>query len=67
MVDYICMGLHDLFGTRTENYKMKNSFLQLDSNPGPSTYEANALSVWAIRADKYRSPKGDRVLPELSM
>ena len=45
MVDYICMGLHDLFGTRTENYKMKNSFLQLDSNPGPSTYEANALSV----------------------
>ena len=45
MVDFICMGLLDLFGTRTENYKMKNSFPQWDSNPGPSAYEANALSV----------------------
>ena len=45
MVDFICMGLLDLFGTRTENYKMKNSCPYWDSNPGPSTYEANALSV----------------------
>ena len=45
MVDFICMGLLDLFGTRTENYKMKNSCPQWDSNPGPSAYAANALSV----------------------
>ena len=25
MVDFICMGLLDLWGARTENYKMKNS------------------------------------------
>ena len=45
MVDFICMGLRDLFGTRTENYKMNNSCPQWDSNPGLSAYEANALSV----------------------
>ena len=45
MADFICMGLLDLFGTRTENYKTKNSFPQWDSNPGPSAYEANALNV----------------------
>ena len=45
MVDFICMGLLDLFGTQTENFKMKNSCQQRDSNPGPSAYKANALSV----------------------
>ena len=45
MVDFISMGLFDLFETRTENHKMKNSCPQWDSNPGPSAYEANALSV----------------------
>ena len=45
MVDFVNMGLPDLFGTRAENYKMNNSFSQWDSNPGPSAYEANALSV----------------------
>ena len=33
MVDFICMGLLDLRGTRTENYKMKNSCPQLDLKP----------------------------------
>ena len=32
MVDFICIGLLDLFGTRIENYKMKNSCSQWDSN-----------------------------------
>ena len=45
MVDFICIGLLDLWGARTENYKMKNASPQWDSNPGPSAYEANALSV----------------------
>ena len=44
MVDFICIGFLDHLGTQTENYKMKNSCPQLDSNPGPSAYEANALS-----------------------
>ena len=45
MVDFICMGILYLRGARTENYKMKNSCPQWDSNPGPSAYEANALKV----------------------
>ena len=46
MVELICMGL---FGTQTENNKMKNSCPQLDSNPGPSAYEANALCVEILK------------------
>ena len=45
MVDFICMGLLDLWGAQTENYKMKNSCPKWDSNSGPSTYEANMQSV----------------------
>ena len=45
MVDFICMGLLDLLGTQTENYKMKLPCPQWDSDPGPSAYKANALSV----------------------
>ena len=45
MVELICMGIIDMWGARTENYKMKNSCPQWDSNPGPSACEANALSV----------------------
>ena len=45
IVDFIRMGLLDLWGAPTENYKMKNSCPQWDSNQGPSAYEANALSV----------------------
>ena len=44
-IDFICMGLLDLWWARAENYKMKNSCQELDSNPGPFAYEANALSV----------------------
>ena len=45
MVDCICKGLLNMWWARTENYKMKNSCQQWDSNPGPSAYEANAPSV----------------------
>ena len=45
LVDYICMGILDQWGARTENYRIKSSCQQWDSNPGPSAYEANALSV----------------------
>ena len=33
MVDFICMGLIEMWGAQTENYKMKNSCPQWDSNP----------------------------------
>ena len=45
MVDFIYMDLLDLWWVQTENYKMKNSCPQWDSNLGPSAYEANTLSV----------------------
>ena len=45
MVDFICIGLRDLWGVRTENYKMKNSNPKWNSNPEPSVYEAKSLSV----------------------
>ena len=69
MVDFICMGLLDLWGARTENYNMKNSCPQWDSNPGPYAYEANALSVQLseLRADKYRSPEGDQIIGECAI
>ena len=46
MVDFICMGLLDLWGALKENYKMKNSCQQWESNPVPSDNEgANSLGV----------------------
>ena len=62
MVDFICMGLLDLWGARTVNYKMKNSCQQWDSNPGPPTYERIALRVELLDLINI-----DYVLPELSM
>ena len=41
MVDFICMGLPDLWGAQTENYKIKNACQKWDLNPGPSASEAN--------------------------
>ena len=48
IVDFICMGLVDLLEAQTQNYKMKNSCPQFDSNLGPSAYEANMLSWYYI-------------------
>ena len=40
----------------SENYKMKNSCPQWDSNPVPSAYEASALTI-ATRSDIYLALK----------
>ena len=45
MVDFICMGLLDLWGAQTDNFKMKKSCTKWDSKPGPFAYEAKSLSV----------------------
>ena len=68
MADFVCMGLLDLWGARTENYKTKNSCPQLDSNPGPFAYEATSLSVSLlveISTEYYLND--DRVLSECDM
>ena len=57
MDDFICMGLLDLWWAQTENYNMKNSCPQWDSNPGPSAYEANALSVGLLEKKKPEVPR----------
>ena len=44
MVDFICMGLLDMWAAQTDNYIMKNSCTHWDSNTGPSAYEYS-LSV----------------------
>ena len=68
MVDFICKGLLDMWWARTENYKMKNSCQHWDSNPGPSACKRSERAKrWTIRADKYRSPKGERILPECAI
>ena len=56
MVDFICMGLLNLWEARTENYKIKNYFPQLDSNPEPFASEANSQRC-AISWDIYRALK----------
>ena len=62
MVDFICMDFLDLWGARTENYKMKNSCPQLDSNPGSSAYKASSLSVALIVEISIEHLNVDRVL-----
>ena len=44
MVDFICMGLLDIWAAQTDNYTIKNSCTHWDSNTGPSAYEYS-LSV----------------------
>ena len=57
MVAFICMGLLDLWGAQTDNYKMKISWSQWDSIPGPSANEANALSVELLELINIDHPK----------
>ena len=59
------MGLLDLWGARTENYKIK--ILAQDLKPEPSAYDANLQSV-ATRADIYIEHLNiSRVLLELAI
>ena len=41
MVDFISMGLLDMRGSRTDNYKMKNSCPHWDLNQGSFASDAN--------------------------
>ena len=62
IVDFICIGLLDLFGARAENFKMKNSCPQLDSNPVPFAYDANSLGVAPLDLTFIEHFKVDRLL-----
>ena len=55
MVDFICMGLLDLWGARTENSTV-------GFEPGTFRLRSEGAKRWAIRAYKYRSPKDDHIL-----
>ena len=48
----------------TENYKMRNYCPQLDSNPGPSAYEAKSLSIALLDQIFIELLNVDRILPE---
>ena len=50
IVDFICMGLLEMQGARSENYKMKNSCLQRDSNSRPLGCEVttDAIRQWDL-------------------
>ena len=65
MIDLICIGLHELRGTRSENYKMKNSFPQWDSNSRPLAKEAAIFSSMPRYLILNGRLKVNRVLPVL--
>ena len=67
MVDFIYMGLLELWGARTENYKMKNPCPQWDSNPVLSAYAAKALSIVLLQLIVIEHLKVYRVLPEFAI
>ena len=65
MVDFICKGLLELWGTRVGNYKMKNICPQLDLNMVPSVYDANSMVIIVLLdLISIEHSKGDHVLPE---
>ena len=64
VVDFICMGLLELWGAWAENFKMKNSCPQWDSNLIPSVYEANLLSIGLLDLISVKHLIVDRILPE---
>ena len=45
IIDFICMDLHELRGARSENYKLKYSCPQRNSNPRPLDFEATTKST----------------------
>ena len=62
VVDIICMGL--LWGAWAENFKMKNSCPQWDSNLIPSVDEANLLSIGLLDLMSVKHLIVDRILSE---
>ena len=61
------MGLLDLWGAETKNYKMKYSCQQWDSITGPSAYKAKSLSVVLLDEISIGHLNVDRVLPECAI
>ena len=45
MNDFICIGLHELQGPETENYKMKNSCPERDSKIRPLNLKATTVTI----------------------
>ena len=68
MVDFICMGLLDMWWSRIDNYKMKK-IAHSGIRTGTFRLRHERSKRWAItgRADKYRSPKVGRILPECAI
>ena len=64
IVDFFCMCLLNLWGARTENYKMKNSCSQWDLNPGSFACDATSQSVAQSVQISIEHLNVDRVLPE---
>ena len=63
MVDFICEDLLELWLPRTDNNKMKYSCPHYDSNPVPSAYEANALTIAQLDLISIEHLKVYRILP----
>ena len=67
MVDFICMGLLDLWWAQTGNQKMKNSCPQLESNLGPSANEPKLLRVALFDEISIKHLNVDRLLPKCAI
>ena len=66
MVDFICMGILDIWAAQTDNYTMKNSCTHRDSNTGPSAYEYS-LSVVLLVEISIEYLNIDHILPECAI
>ena len=64
---FISMGLLELWGARTEKYKMNNFCPQLGSNLVPSIYETNSQIIALLDLIFIKHLKVDRVLPEFAI
>ena len=66
MVDFICMGLLDVWVAQNDNYIMTISGTHWDSNTGPSAYEYS-LSVVLLVEISIEYLKIDHILPECAI
>ena len=65
MVDFICMGLLDLWERR--ELQSEKFLSTVGFEPRTFRLQSERAKRWAVTSDTYQSPKGYRVLPELSM
>ena len=66
MVDFIFMGLLDLWAAQTNNYIMQNSCTHWDSNTAPSAYKYS-LSVVLLVEISIEYLNIDHILPECAI